>query len=112
MEPVVNNSSEQQFEIETDGSKAYLTYRFYKQSIAFMHTFVPEQLKGQGIASMLATAAFAHAKEMKKQVMVYCPFVASFIKKHPEYEAQLDPAYHNKRQPAADVFSKTKNANQ
>lgn len=91
---VTNNTREQQFEVETNGLKAYLTYRFYKRDIALMHTFVPEQLSGMGIASMLAKEAFAYAKETKKPVMVYCSFVAGFIKKHPEYEAQLDREYH------------------
>lgn len=95
---IVNNSREQQFEIESEGQKAYLTYRFYKRSIAFMHTFVPELLGDKGIASALAEEAFRYAKEIKKSVMVYCPFVAGFIRRHPEYKEQLDPEYyHNKR---------------
>ncbi len=96
MKPVRNNTDEQQFEIESDGLKAYLTYRFYKHNIAFMHTFVPDQLSGKGIATMLAKEAFAYAKEIKKPVMVYCPFVADFIKKNPEYKSQLDPEYYSK----------------
>lgn len=94
MASVINNTDEQQFEIEVNGLKAYLTYRFYKRDIAFMHTFVPEQLEGMGIATQLAKEAFTYAKEIKRPVMVYCPFVAGFIKKHPEYDAQLDPEYH------------------
>ncbi len=95
MIPVTNNTAEQQFETELDGLKSYLTYRFYKGSIALMHTRVPEPLKGKGIASALATEAFAYARELKKPVMVYCPFVSGFIKKHPEYKKQLDPKYHH-----------------
>ncbi len=91
---ITNNSGEQQLEYETNGLKAYLVYRFYKRSIAFMHTYVPEQLKGQGIATALAQEAFAYAESIKRPVMIYCPFVSGFIKKHPEYRHQLDPAYH------------------
>jgi predicted GNAT family acetyltransferase len=91
---VVNNEKEQQFEILLDGEKASLTYRFYKKDIAFMHTTVPEAMAGKGIASTLAVAAFDYAKKHHKPVMVYCPFVAQFITKHPEYKQQLDPEYH------------------
>jgi predicted GNAT family acetyltransferase len=91
---VVNNEKEQQFEILLDGEKASLTYRFYKKDMAFMHTTVPEAMAGKGIASALAVAAFDYAKQHKKPVMVYCPFVAKFITKHPEYKQQLDPEYH------------------
>ena len=83
-----------QFEIVEGNEKAYLIYRFYKKDIAFMHTHVPDALGGRGIASTLARAAFQYAKEHNKLVMVYCPFVAKFLQSHPEYQVQVDPAYH------------------
>jgi len=91
---VINNDKQQQFEIELDGEKATLLYRFYKKDIALMHTTVPKAMEGKGIASTLAIAAFDFAKAQKKPVMVYCPFVAKFLIKHPEYKGQLDQEYH------------------
>jgi predicted GNAT family acetyltransferase len=91
---VTNNEKELQFEVESNGEKAYLIYRFYKRSIAFMHTVVPKALEGRGIAGALAREAFRFAESHHKKVMVYCPFVTEFVKNHPEYEQQLDPAYH------------------
>lgn len=92
---VHNNKGQQQFEYAADGEIAYLTYRYYKsKNIAFMHTLVPESLKGRGIASALAKAAFEFAAEQKKKVMVYCPFVGAYVKRHPEVKPQLDPEYH------------------
>ncbi|MGN7723737.1 GNAT family N-acetyltransferase [Chitinophaga sp. 22620] len=93
---VVNNRENQQFEVRLDGELAQLTYRYYKKDIAFMHTTVPPAMAGKGVASALARAAFAFAAAEKKLVMVYCPFVAGFIKTHPEYRHQLDPAYYGK----------------
>jgi predicted GNAT family acetyltransferase len=90
---VTNNEKELQFEIELDGEKAYLTYRFYKKDIAFMHTVVPDAFAEKGIASALAKAAFKYAEEQKKPVMVYCPFVGNFLKSHPEYNKQVDKQY-------------------
>jgi|ERR1044072_9232485 predicted GNAT family acetyltransferase len=91
---IVNNEKEMQFEIALEGEKAYLSYRFYKKDIAFMHTTVPKALEGRGIASALAREAFGYAAAHHKKVMVYCPFVAKFVKNHPEYRQQLDPEYH------------------
>jgi predicted GNAT family acetyltransferase len=91
---IVNNEKELQFEIALEGEKAYLSYRFYKKDIAFMHTTVPKALEGRGIASALAREAFRYAAARHKKVMVYCPFVAGFVKNHPEYRQQLDPEYH------------------
>ena len=55
-----------------------------------MHTVVPEALSGKGHASALAHHALQWAKEHKKKVMVYCPFVAAYLKKHPEFNPLID----------------------
>ncbi|AFD05200.1 GNAT family N-acetyltransferase [Solitalea canadensis] len=91
---VINNERNQQFEIWLNGDVSTLTYRFYKKDIAFLHTKVAESMEGKGVGSALARYAFAYALEHKLPVMVYCPFVSGFIKKHPEFNKQLDPTYH------------------
>lgn len=90
---VVNNEKQLQFEIHSDGDIAVLEYRFYKNDIALMHTVVPDRLSGKGIASTLARYALDWAREHRKKVMVYCPFVASYLKKHPEYNDIIDKSY-------------------
>ena len=90
---VTNNIANQQFEVHIDDEVAVLIYRFYKDDIAFMHTEVPPKLEGKGIASSLAKYAFEWAKEHKKKVMVYCPYVAAFLKRHPEYNDLVDKKY-------------------
>ena len=82
------------FEIHAGDDVAFLEYRFYKKDIALMHTEVPESMGGKGVASALAAFAFKFAKEHKKQVMVYCPFVGAYLKRHPELKEQLDREYH------------------
>jgi uncharacterized protein len=82
---VYNNEKEQRFEIETEGEKAFLEYRHLKNDIALMHTFVPESLNGKGLASALAQYALEWIKSHNKKVKVYCPFVAAYLKRHPEY---------------------------
>jgi len=88
-----NNEVNLQFEIALEGEIAYLSYRFYKKNIAFMHTHVPEILAGRGLATQLAVFAFAFAAQKRRLVMVYCPFIAKFITTHPEYDAQIDKSY-------------------
>lgn len=89
-----NNEENLQFEYHENGEIARLEYRFYKKSIALMHTVVPKSLQGKGIASALAAEAFKFAKEKNKQVMIYCPFVSKYIQKHPELKSQIDRDYH------------------
>ena len=98
MEPlaIVNNTQQQQFQVRVDGELAYLEYRMYKGDIALMHTEVPEKIGGRGIASVLAVYALTYAREHKIPVMVYCPFVAGWLKKHPnEFRDVLDPKYRD-----------------
>jgi predicted GNAT family acetyltransferase len=83
--PVQNNEKEQRFEIETSVEKAFLEYRLYHNDIALIHTSVPESLNGKGIASALAEYALDWARTHNKKVKVYCPFVATYLKRHPEY---------------------------
>jgi predicted GNAT family acetyltransferase len=90
---VTHNEKEQQFESREGGELSSLVYRYYKDDIAFMHTHVPEPLEGKGIASALAKYAFNYAKQQHKKVMVYCPFVAAYLKRHPELEDQVDKQY-------------------
>ena len=59
-----------------------------------MHTLVPESMEGKGVASALAAYAFEYAKKHKMPVMVYCPFVSAYLKKHPELREQLDKEFH------------------
>ena len=92
---IINNEDEMQFEIVENGEKAILTYRFYKQDIALMHTSVPKSLEGKGLATALAIEAFSYAKKQKKLVMIYCPFVAQFVKKYTSYKTQIDPDYYH-----------------
>ena len=86
---VTNNEKEQRFEILEAGQLGYLEYRFYKNDIAMMHTFVPDALEGKGVASALAHYALEWAREHHKPVIVYCPFVAAYLKRHPEYNELL-----------------------
>lgn len=91
---ITNNIEKQQFEYRIGDQIARLEYRYYKKSIAFMHTVVPNELAGKGIASALAKEAFSFAKISNKSVMVYCPFVGHYMKKHPEFKEQLNREFH------------------
>jgi predicted GNAT family acetyltransferase len=83
---VTNNTQRQQFQLSLDGEIAHLEYRMDGDMIVLMHTEVPERLGGRGIASELAAAAFDYAKAHNKRVKVYCPFVKTWLTRHPEWD--------------------------
>ncbi len=89
-----NNEATQHFEIREGDEVAFLEYRFYNKSIALMHTLVPVSMESKGVASALAAYAFEYAKAHNMPVMVYCPFVLTYLKRHPELKGQLDKEFH------------------
>lgn len=88
---ILNQESQQRFEADLGESKAFLDYRLSPGRITFLHLEVPPEFEGKGIASKIAKAGLDHAREAKLKVVPRCPFVASYIKRHPEH-AELVPA--------------------
>ena len=73
------------FEIERDGKIAYLEYSMTGNVLGLIHTEVPAELRGLGLASSLAETALQYALKNKLKVDVICPSVHDYITKHPEY---------------------------
>ena len=73
------------FELEKDGKIAYLQYSIAGGVLELIHTEVPEELRGTGLASELAVSALNFARENNLKVDIVCPSVAGFVKRHPEY---------------------------
>lgn len=81
------------FEIPIDEETALLEFRANDSSMAITHTEVPMSLRGQGVGEALAKAALDDVRKRGLTVKPYCPFVARYIKDHPEYQDLVDPAF-------------------
>lgn len=92
---VTNNVQNLRFEIYHQGEIAFLEYRWLHGDLALMHTFVPEKLEGKGLAGMLAKTALEYAVSEGLKIVVYCPFVRSYMKRHPGYEVLERDHDHN-----------------
>jgi predicted GNAT family acetyltransferase len=86
---VINNEDEQQYEVKLEGHTAMLVYEREGNTILLLHTEVPPTLEGHGIASKLARTALDNARTNGFNVVPLCPFVASYIRRHPEYLSLL-----------------------
>jgi len=73
------------FEIEREGHIAYLEYNLAGAVLQLIHSEVPAELRGHGIASELAHSALEYARENHLRVDVICPSVSAYLEKHPEY---------------------------
>ena len=82
---VIHNVEEHQFEARVDGQLALLAYSERDGVIDMRHTEVPAALEGHGVANELAKTALEYAREKKLRVIPTCPFVRSYIRRHPQY---------------------------
>jgi hypothetical protein len=73
------------FEVEQNGHIAFLEYNLAGSVLQLIHTEVPKELEGMGLASELAHEALEWARAHGTRVDVVCEFVADYLKKHPEY---------------------------
>ena len=86
---VRNNESDHQFEANVDGGVALVTYRREGDRITFIHTEVPEQAEGQGVASALVKTALDFARSEKLRVVPECTYVAGYVKRHMDLYGDL-----------------------
>ena len=81
-----DNAEEHRFEIWRDDVRAgFVTYRLHEPVITFVHTEVDPAYSGEGLGAKLATWALDSARERGLRVKPLCPFIASYIKRNPEY---------------------------
>ncbi len=78
------------FYIEMEGKEAVCEY-FFKDdnTIVFPHTFVPEELRGRGLAGKLVKKALEFARTHNLKVIPVCSYVKRYLEKHPEYKDLL-----------------------
>lgn len=74
------------FEILVDGALAgFARYRLTPGRITFVHTEVDDAHAGQGLGGTLARAALDSARARALAVRPDCPFIRTWIERHPDY---------------------------
>jgi predicted GNAT family acetyltransferase len=69
--------------VDGDGD-AYTEYRLAGNELTILHTEVPPQLSGRGIAAALVQAALAHAEASGLKVRPLCDYARGYMDRHPE----------------------------
>lgn len=86
MDPdVTDNHDRSRYELTVEGHTAFAAYRIDGEVITFTHTVVPQALEGRGVASRLILHALTDVRDRRLRVIAQCPFVAAYIRKHPEW---------------------------
>ena len=71
----------QRFIVSVDGEDSVLEYRLHGNSIDFTHTFVPESLRGRGIAEKLVRTGIAWARARGYAMQASCWYAKRFLER-------------------------------
>jgi uncharacterized protein len=88
---VVDVPEAQRFEIRVgDEVAGFGAYRRAPDGLALTHTEIASRFEGQGLGSALAKGTLQVARDAGTTVLPYCPFLRSYLQRHPEW-VQLVP---------------------
>lgn len=87
---VADNPDESRYEAHIGDELAGAAYyEFHGDRIVFVHTEVDDKFEGHGVGGKLAKFALDDARARGLKVTAQCPFIASYIEKHPQYQDLL-----------------------
>lgn len=66
-----------------------LAYRRHAGTVDLFHTEVEPSQRNRGLGELLVRSALDDLRSRGDRVVPSCPFVAAFVRRHPEYEDLL-----------------------
>ena len=92
---LLKNEEKKRFELAVDGHVAFIEYILTNQNVMYLtHTEVPVALEGKGVGSSIVAKALNYIRSNGFTLAPLCPFVAAYLKRHPEWKEILAPGYH------------------
>jgi len=90
---VTDNGARSRFELNLDGAIAFIDYHHRHSAVRVLtHAEVPAALRGGSVGARLAAGALELMRSRGEQVVPRCPYVAQFIRRHPQYADLLAQA--------------------
>ena len=88
---IVDNPAESRF-VATDGTgdaEGELVYALVGDRLVLVHTGVPDELGGHGIAGRLVEAALERAEHEHLTVVPWCPYARHWLQQHDDWAARV-----------------------
>lgn len=82
---VKDNPVQNRFEATIEGHTAKIEYKMQPGEISVLHTEVPKELEGRGVASAMTKSALEYIRANGLKLIPLCPYMRAYLKKHPEY---------------------------
>jgi uncharacterized protein len=88
-----DNPEESRYEMRVQVELAgFVTYRLGAHEISLLHTEVEPAFQGEHLATHLAAFVLDDARKRDLAVLPFCPYISSWIRKHPDYTDLIPPA--------------------
>ena len=86
---LVNNEAIHNFELVVDGHRSFIDYKIKDNKIYLIHTEVPAELEGRGVAAAIVEKALTFIEQKGLKLVPLCAYVQFFLKRHPEWNRLL-----------------------
>ena len=83
---VKNDEKAGKFYATVEGQEAKIEYEKSGDVYDLLHTFVPEELRGHGVAEQLVTGALEQIQRQGARFRPSCHYIQGFLKSHPQYQ--------------------------
>jgi len=88
---VIHNESAGRFEAHLPEGVCRADYRRVGNTLHMVHTEVPREVRGRGVAGRVVEAALDYAQSQGLKVMPLCSYVRAYFQRHPERQGLLAP---------------------
>ena len=90
---VHRNDENHHYEATLDGKVVgFVRFRHRPGQVILIHTETEDAYEGRGIGSALARGALDDVRARGEKAVLKCPFIASYVERHPEYQDLVAPA--------------------
>lgn len=86
---LINNEVIHNFELTVDGYRAFIDYKQKGDKVYLIHTEVPAELRGKGVAEAIVEKVFNYLEKRNLKMVPLCTYVGSYLKRHPEWNRLL-----------------------
>ena len=93
--PLVKNEIGRRFEMKVEYYTAIIEYKEAPGKIILIHTEVPPELEGKGVATAIIEKTLNYIEKNQYKLIPLCPFVVAYLKRHPAWKRILDESVKN-----------------
>lgn len=87
--PLVNRPDIHNFEFIVEGHRSFIDYQEKDNKLYLLHTEVPAELEGRGIAPAFVEKVFLYLEEKGIKAVPLCPYIRVFLRRHPEWNERV-----------------------